>query len=208
MGPSSLVISNSPVSAPPSAPLPPDGTLAFTQIFTHNNNPINNPAVALDLVTVRTTLQLSWAVPPNPGPGAIGPVSADFTVNFLETINQPASGMCVDGTPAPAAGCPDIFVLTGNLNAFDFFDAEGNHYFVSIVPTPPVALQTLNPAFCTAAGAAPVCQGFVTPEGQATEQQFAFLITLQPLVIPEPGSLALVGMVLLALAVVRRRRRA
>ncbi len=176
-----------------------NGAPAPTQLFTHINNPING--ATLDSVTITTTLSLTWAAPPGPAPGAIGPVSADFLVNFKETPNVPGVGGCVVGAPP----CPDIFALSGALNAFSFSPGDGSTYFVSIIETTG-NLSLLPPAACAAAGAASPCIGFVTPENDETPAQFAFLITTGFPPLPEPGSLALLGVATLALALVRRRR--
>jgi hypothetical protein len=126
-------------------------------------------------------------------------------VNFQETENFPAGGICAGGGPVPLTGCPDIFVLSGNLNAFQFSPGDGFTYFVSIVELTG-NLIPLDPDLCDEAGANSPCLGFVTAEQAETPAQFAFLITTKEIVIPEPGSLALLGAVVLALAAVRRRR--
>jgi hypothetical protein len=94
-------------------------------------------------------------------------------------------------------------VLIGTLNnAFTF---DGNTYFVSFFDSAN-ALSPLSAAACAAAGAAPGCIGLTTIEGQDNAFTFDMLITSRPISVPEPVSVSLLGMGLLALGLSRRRR--
>ena len=217
-GQSSLVISGNPASSPPATPLfttigagPPSIALdqiAFTQTFTHNNFPVyieNAGGASLKSAEVTTTLTLDPFVPDDPAFPTFPPLT--FHIDFAETPNAGSNGVCAGGiTPIPAAGCPDIFVISGGLNNFPF-DYAGQHYIVSIFPNPATPLQTLTAAECQAAGfnGSP-CFGFITQENQANAVQFGFAITTEPISIPEPGMLTLFGLGLLALGYSLRRR--
>src|SRR5262249_4028827 len=155
-----------------------------TQTFTHINHPVAGSV--LTGVNVVTTLNLLTPNPADPI-GCCDPAppaqSATFTVHFKETDNL--AGQCIKEPESNP--CPDIFVLTGQLNLFDFFyDSDGPggpdapvHYFVSILETTG-SLIPLDAAYCNAVGVSAPCLGFITPENADTTVQFAFLITTTP----------------------------
>lgn len=165
---------------------------APAETFIHTNNPVSG--TSLQQVVVDATISLTPLVPAEPG-GPIGGATA-LTVHFSETTNAEPCAVQPFVTP-----CPDIFTLSGNLN-FPFL-FEGLPYFVSFVAN---GLHSLSSDACAAAGAGFPCDGFTTEENQATTAQFRLLITGQPVSIPEPGILALLGIALSGLAAFSRRR--
>lgn len=169
----------------------------------HANFPIAL-GISLKSATLTDALQLT-PIAPISGPTFDAP-TLNFNILFQETVNDPASGVCADGTlrsdAVNAAGCRDIFVLSnpGELTGGSFvFD----DYLYTVTITA-AGLGPLSNAACAAAGASAGCIGFLTAENQENTLQPFFQITAQ--FIPEPGMLALLGLGLGALGFTRRRK--
>jgi hypothetical protein len=208
-GPSSLQIGNSPANVDITTNGPPGANISVT----HANNPISSPSGELDSVKLISTLTLTPKVPPALG---IPPQTLTYTILFDETPN--ADNPCIaggaNGVGVNLNGCADVFVIDfDSLNFPFFYDLDGpggplqnQQYFITFYELTS-ALNPLLPAACETAGSTSPCKGFLTPEDTTTTFQFAALITTEPVSIPEPGTLAALSVGLLALGVVRRRRR-
>ena len=202
-GQSSLGIGSTPINTTVNT----NGAAVNNVTITHTNNPITG--TTLDRVNILSTLTLTPLVPELPG---LPPTTMTFTVNFQETTN--ASNPCADGGANGVGvninGCADIFVIDKNsLNfAFQYYDSEidaDRTYYISFFEATN-GLHSLSQEACSAAGGGYPCLGFETSEGMATTAQFAALITSEPVSIPEPGILALLGVSLAGLGMARRRK--
>lgn len=167
-----------------------------TNTYAHINNPISGTFSTLTSATVTTSLTLTPLVPAGP---ALPPDTITFAINFAETPNVLPISNC--GFPSTSS-CDDIFVVTfGALN--NSFVYDGFEYFVSIVKTAG-PIDPLPAATCATAGAPAGCLGFQTIEGARTVVDFGIVITAEPIQVPEPAALSLVGLGLLGLAAARR----
>jgi PEP-CTERM motif len=169
--------------------------------LTHDNFPIfyfqGNALMSATLAT-QLTLAPLLPNPPYDGSVSIGPIGpALFDILFKETLNNDPG--CVNGD---SPNCSDIFVLLNPENlTVPLGHLGGDEWFYTAL----LKLDNLVPlsnAQCAAAGAAAGCVGLITAENATNNFGAQFAIEAS---VPEPGTLALLGLVFAGMGLIRRR---
>ena len=207
---SKLVVSEGVYAGGSSVDVDTNGATEQTIGITHFNNAITCtggvPAGGICPALTNTTL-LSELTLTSIDPAGVGPLTAvqEFEIQFAETKNQAACFEAGLGTT-----CDDIFVLLNPVDLSFQIDVNGTIHTVTIGATMLGGdpLGTLSDAACAEAGLGSGCIGFLTEEGGANTIVANIKITAQINETPEPGTLAMLGALLVAGGVASRRKRA
>ena len=195
--------------------------------FTHWNNPILASFKTLTGATITDTINLYPTVNPNgtySSPPEISGPTLTFDFKFRETPNgggDGGNGLCANGATATNANpCGDLFGYTGVDVLNISFGYEDFTYYIQFLTlnadgsVDTIGIGHLASGECWSLGlggtqgssATGSCFGFKTAEAASTTERFGFAITSEPISIPEPGTLALLGLGLLGIGHSLRRK--
>lgn len=179
--------------------------------FTHTNNIISASYATLTSFDLISSLTLS-AVKPDTGDVEMLD-DLTFETSFIETQNNAST--CFAGSSPKA--CDDIFTidnlaeLGGTENVDGWFEIASPSFTIDDYSyTVFLELQSLFALdeACAVADAPDSCIGLLTVEGQENAFQTRFRIASSPVSVPEPGTLALMGLGIAGFALSRKKKAA